>query len=210
MENPLIIFGAKGLAKSALEIFRSHQVTVYGFLDDDSALHQQSIDEIPILGSTDDEGFLKLIGRKCEAFVALEERKIRQKIVEMLIERRKVMPVNAIHAKAYLATSASIGHGNMIDAQALLNSHVQMGSHCLVQAGALIDYESHIEDFVHIGLGARIGSQVHIEEGAFIGAGATIVSGLRIGKNARIGAGSVVIQSVDKNSTVFGVPAQKV
>lgn len=211
MDKPVMILGAKNLGKIALEIFQSHQIDVYGFLDDDEKLHQQEIGVVSVLGSTDDDGFLKFIGNKCEAFVATDDTKLRRKLVEMLNERRKVMPTNAIHAEAVISqVDCSLGHGNLLDARVMLNAGVHIGHHNIVRAGAIIDYNTKIADFVHIGAGAIVGDNVEIAEGAFIGAGAVIVSGVRIGKNARVGAGSVVIRSIEANETVFGNPAEKV
>lgn len=211
MNKPVMIFGAKNLGKIALEIFQSHKIDVYGFLEDDEQLHRQEIGTISILGSTDDDGFLKLIGQKCEAFVATDDSKLRRKLVEMLKERRKTMPMNAIHAEAVISSvDCSLGHGNLLDARAILNAGVHIGHHNIIRAGVIIDYDTKIADFVHIGAGAVVGDNVTIDEGVFVGAGAVIISGVNIGKNARIGAGSVVIRSVGANETVFGNPAEKV
>ena len=63
MEKPVIIFGAKGIARAALEIFESNGVVVYGFLDQDVDLHQTEINNIPVLGYPDDQGYLDLIDK---------------------------------------------------------------------------------------------------------------------------------------------------
>ena len=59
MINPVVIFGAKGLGKTALDIFKSNDVVVYCFLDDDVSLHGTEIEEVSVLGATDDDGYLK-------------------------------------------------------------------------------------------------------------------------------------------------------
>ena len=48
MINPVIIFGAGPLGKMALDIFKSNDVIVYGFLDDNKELHQTEIGEVPV------------------------------------------------------------------------------------------------------------------------------------------------------------------
>lgn len=78
MENPILIFGAGNLGKIVLDIFNQNNVLVFGFLDDDKTLHGKEIGEIVVLGDTDDDGFLKIIGQKTEAFVALENTKERK------------------------------------------------------------------------------------------------------------------------------------
>ena len=63
MENPVIIFGANYLGRQAKDILENNGNDIYGFLDDNKKLHNAVIDEITVLGSTDDDGFLKLIGK---------------------------------------------------------------------------------------------------------------------------------------------------
>ncbi len=208
MEKPIIIFGAKGIAHPALEIFNSHDLVVYGFLDEDKQMHQKEINNIAILGDPEDDGFLKLIGKKCEAFVAIDDAKYRKSIVKLLNERRKVQPVNALHKLSYISTDAGIGHGNFINAKVTIGAGAEVGNHCIFHTNVTIEHKVEIGDFVQVGAGTVINSDVKIEEGVFLGSGVTVVSGIKIGKNARIGAGSVVISDVEANQTLFGNPAQ--
>lgn len=210
MDKPVIIFGAKGIAKAALEIFVSNGVVVYGFLEEDKELHNTEINSIPVLGSPDDHGFLKLIGQKCEAFVATDENSIRQDNVEFLMKTRKVMPVNAVHQTAQIPESAAIGHGNFIAAGVKIGTDAKVGQHCILNMGALIDYDVELEDFVQVGAGSVINAGTKVGKSAFIGSGCTIVGGVTIGEGARIGAGSVVISDVAEGETVFGNPAKVV
>jgi len=207
MENPVIIFGANHLGRAAREIFESNQVEVFGFLDDNKALHNKEIDEVTVLGSTDDDGFLKLIGKKCEAFVAIDDNRLRKSAVKMLNEVRKAQPVNAIHHLASISKRAEIGHGNFVDTGVTIAPGVRVGAHCILHAKATIGVEAVIGNFVQIGAGAQINPAVVIEDEVFIGSGVVIVSGVTIGKGARVGAGSVVVASVAANETVFGNPA---
>jgi len=207
--KPVIIFGAKGIGRVALDIFKSNGVVVYGFLDDDAALVGTTVDEVPVLGATDDQAFLKLIGKKCDAFVALDDVKLRENMVDILLEDRKMMPVNAIHTSATIAPSATLKYGSLIGPGVIVNSGAAIGHHCIIQAGAVIDHHSKLDDFAHIGAGALVGADATIKEAAFVGMGAVIVSGITVGKKAQVGAGSVVIETVSDKSKVFGNPAKK-
>lgn len=210
MENPVIIFGANVLGRTAKEILEKNGNVVYGFLDDNKKIHNTEIDTVTVLGSTDDDGFLKLIGKKCEAFVAADDNKFRKSLVTMLNEVRHVQPVNAVHSSSIIPESAEIGHGNFIDAGVKIGVGAKVKNHCLIHAGAIVGSEASLADFVQIGSGTIINPNVVIEEEAFIGSGVTIVAGVTIGKGARVGAGSVVIGPVKAGETVFGNPAQKV
>jgi sugar O-acyltransferase (sialic acid O-acetyltransferase NeuD family) len=210
MNNPILIFGANFLGRAAKEIFEGNSNVVYGFLDDNKTLHNTEIDDVQVLGSTDDDGFLKLIGKKCESFVAADDNKLRKNIVKMIQEVRHVQPVNAIHGNAVIAKTASIGHGNFVDVGVKIGAGATVANHCVLNAGVIIGAEAQVNDFAQIGAGSIINPGVVIEEEAFIGSGVTIISGITIGKGARVGAGSVVIAPVKAGETVFGNPAQKV
>jgi len=210
MENPVIIFGAGYLGRAAKEIFEANGNVVYGFLDVNKKIHQTEIDNAVVLGSTDDDGFLKLIGKKCEAFIAIDEVKLRKNLVKMIQEVRKMQPINGVHKSAIIAQTATMGHGNFIDMGVTVGSGATLGNHGMLHAGCIVGHEVKLGDFVQIGAGSVINPGVEIEDDAFVGSGVTIVSGITVGKGARIGAGSVVITPVKAGETVFGNPAQKV
>lgn len=210
MDNPVMIFGTGGLGRAALEIFVANGNIVYGFLDDDKKTHKTDIDDVQVLGSTSDDGFLKLIGKKCEAFIASDDNKLRKSLAKMLKEKRKMMPVNAIHDTAVMATSSTIGHGNFINAGVVIGAGVDIADHCLLHSKSVIDHNAKLADLVQVGAGSIINANAELSEGAFIGSGSTVVSGVKIGKNARVGAGSVVIADVPDGATVFGNPAQEI
>jgi sugar O-acyltransferase (sialic acid O-acetyltransferase NeuD family) len=210
MENPVLIFGAGSLGRVALDIFTRNNVVVYGFLDENKELHGTEIASVPVLGSPDDEGFTKLIGKKCEAFVAADDSATREDLVDLLTETRKTMPVNAVHDTATVSASASLGHGNLIGAGVVVNPDAQIGNHCLIHARAVIDTQATLGDYVQVGAGAVVGPGAKLSEHAFIGAGTVLVAGVTVGKGARVGAGSVVVENVPAHGTVFGNPAKKV
>ncbi len=210
MENPVMILGANYLGRAAKEIFESNGVVVYGFLDDDKKLHNTEIDEVMVLGNTDNDGFLKLIGKKCEAFVAVDENKLRKGLVKMLQEVRHLQPVNAIHSQSVISVKANIGHGNFIDYGTYLAPGSSIENHCILNARVTVGIGTSLGNFVQVGAGSTINSGVTVGDEVFIGSGVTIVAGITIGKGARIGAGSVVIAPVNEGEIVFGNPAQKV
>jgi len=163
-----------------------------------------------VLGSPDDDGFLKLIGKKCEAFVAVDDNRLRKSLVKMLQEVRHVQPVNAVHRQATLSPKGILGFGNLFDVGFTSGAGSTIGSHCILGAKSHVGAECEVGDFVQIGPGVIVNPGVKIGDDAFIGSGAVIVSGITVGKGARIGAGSVVIASVGDGMTVYGNPAQPV
>lgn len=209
MKNPVIIFGDNPMARAAKSIFDSNEVITYGYLTDKKEHVGQEIDEVTVLGTMEDEEMLRLLGKKCEAFLAVDEIKVRKFLVKQL-KQKEVMPVNAIHAGAHIDATAKITHGSFINMGVMIGHEAEIGNHCLLHSGAIIEHQVKLGDFVQVGAGSILNSGVTVEEGVFIGTGVTIVSGITIGKGARVGAGSLVIADVEAGTTVFGNPAQLV
>lgn len=210
MDNPVIILGAGKLGEVALDIFRSNGVIVYCFLDEDEKLYGTEIDEIAVMGDVSDDGFLKMIGKKCNAFVAIDELPLKKSIVKNLKDRRKVLPINAVHSRSIISENSKIGHGNLIEHGASIGTKADVANHCHIGANATVGNHVKIADFTQIGAGTIVGAGVTVEEAVFIGSGVTIVAGVTICKGSRIGAGSVVIADVKAKDTVFGNPAASI
>jgi sugar O-acyltransferase (sialic acid O-acetyltransferase NeuD family) len=210
MGKPIIIIGAKKLGKSALEIFNSNEIISYGFLDDDESVQNMEIGGLLVLGKTEDDEYLKLIGDKCGAFIATDDTRERKSLVKMLKDRCKEMPANAIHKNAIIPESVHLGFGNFINAGVIIGSGSKLGNHCILHTGSIIDQDCQVSDYVQIGAAAVINQNVIIEDEVFIGSGAIIVSEIKIGKGARIGAGSIVIENIKPGATVFGNPAKSI
>lgn len=209
MEKPVIIFGSGSLTEAAIEIFNSHEIIIYGILDDTKETTAEIL-TVPVLGKTNDDGFLKFIGKKCEAFIATDDASLRKNLAEMLKNRRKVMPVNAIHDSAIISEFAELHHGIFINMGTLVGAGVEIMNHCLLHSNVTIDHKAKLGNFVQVGSGSTVGSDCTIEDNVFIGTGCTIISGIKLGKGSRIGAGSVVVTDVKAGETVFGNPAKKV
>jgi sugar O-acyltransferase (sialic acid O-acetyltransferase NeuD family) len=210
MKNPVLIIGAKGLGAVALEIFKSNDVVVYGMLDEDEKTHGTEIDFVGVLGAPDDDGFLKLIGQKCESFVAIEDNSEREKYIKLLKDRRKVIPTNAIHNNVKLGTTIEIGHGNLLNSGCTVNTQSKIGSFNVIQSGTIIEHGVKISDYCYIGAGSIIGAGAQIANEVQIGAGCIISPGIKIGKGAKVVSGSLVVKNVDAEDTVFGVPAKTI
>ncbi|SNC64284.1 sugar O-acyltransferase, sialic acid O-acetyltransferase NeuD family [Hymenobacter gelipurpurascens] len=210
MENPVIILGAQAVGTAALDAFQSNDVVIYCLLDDDAKLQNTELNDVPVMGNTDDKELLKLLGKKCEVFVATEDTASRRSLTNMLREEYEVAPVNSIHQRASVSPHAWLGHGILVGPNAVVASTAKLGDGCIIGANAVVDGKVEVGDYAQLGAGAILNAEVSVGELAFIGAGAVVVAGVKIGAKARVGAGSVVVADVPANQTVFGNPAQKV
>jgi len=210
MENPVIILGAQSVGTAALDAFLSNDIVVYCLLDDDKKIQNSELLDVPVMGNTDDPELLKLLGKKCEVFVATEDTASRRSLTQMLRSEYEAVPVNAIHQRASVSAHASLGHGNYIGPNAVVAATATLGEGIIVGPNAVVEGKATVGDYSQIGSGAQVGAEVTIGSQAFIGAGAVVVAGIKIGDKARVGAGSVVVADVPNGQTVFGNPAVKV
>jgi len=210
MEKPVLIIGADGTGKDAYDIFRSNGVLIYGFLDSGENQQAEEIEDVSILGNMMDEEYLNMIGEKCEAFVGLDDLDSKKNMIELLSEKRKVIPVNAIHNKATISTSAHISHGILINRGVAIGPFCKIGMHVVLNSNATIEQAATLAEYVYVGSGAILNARVKVGRKAQIGSGAVIASGVKIGKGAKIGPGAVVIADVDDGATLFGNPAKEI
>lgn len=207
MENKsVLILGVNALGKAAKEVFEENGVVVYGFLDAKDDLVGTEVGDVPVLGTFDDESYISIIGKDCNAFLAIDEIELRKQ----LIEETKAIAANAIHKDASISKSAEFGFGNYVANGVIVNTLAQIGSNCIIHTNATIDTEVILGNHIQIGAGTIISSNVTIEDDVFIGAGVTVVAGVKIEAGARVGAGSVVIANVEEGDTVFGNPAASI
>ncbi|MFM6948429.1 MAG: NeuD/PglB/VioB family sugar acetyltransferase [Aquirufa sp.] len=207
---PVIIIGVNPFALEVANIFEKNNVVIYGFLDDDPKKKDTYVGEIPVLGNTEDDTYWSLIGKNCGVFVALDNPVERRKMIETIIEDRKVKPVNAIHPSAQISDSKNLGYGVFIGAGSVISPEAKIGESCIVGAGSIIETGVYIDDYSQIGAGTVIGKEAKLDANVFIGINSTIVGSIKIGKGATVGAGSVVIENVPSSKRVFGNPAKMI
>lgn len=208
--NPLIIFGSKETGQVALEICNSNDLVVFCFLDDDKKEHKKEYGAITVMGSTEDEEYLKFLGKKCDAFIAVDNLKERRFISEMLVDEKKIKPISLLHKEVVISQSATIGDGTLINAGSVIGTQAKIGDNAIIQNRVVVEAFAEVQDFVQLCSGVIVGQGAVVEEGAFIGTGAILVPGVRVGKNSRVGAGSLVATNVKAGKTVFGNPAAEI
>ncbi len=210
MSKIMIIYGAGGQGRVVLDILRSREdVVALGFLDSNVDLHGSTMDGLPIIGDIASVPMLLSAHQDLSAIVAIGDNRARLDIARQLRERN--MPLaNAIHPRAFVAPSATVGDNVTIAPDAMICAHARIGNDVIINTGAIVEHENIIEDGVHIAPGAKLAGRVIVERGAFVGIGATVIGNLRIGTSAVVGAGSVVLHDIMPFSVVAGVPARPI
>ena len=139
--------------------------------------------------------------------VALGDNRARREMTERLLASGEQL-ASAIHPRACIAPSASIGEGSMISAGAIVTPRASIGRGVIVNTNASVDHDSVIDDFAHVSAGATVGARCRIGAEALIALGATVVSGMTVGARTIIGSGAAVVTHIPAGVVAFGVPAR--
>lgn len=142
-------------------------------------------------------------------FIGVGNNTIRNRIYQYLVSAGITRFPSAIHPRATVAGTATLGVGVLVAAGALLNPLVTVETGAICNTGAIVEHECHIGAFAHVAPGAVLAGNVRVGSFTFVGANAVVKQGTVIGKNAIIGAGAVVLRDVPDGTTVVGNPARR-
>jgi UDP-perosamine 4-acetyltransferase len=206
----LLILGAGAHGQAVADLLlESSKFTVVGFCDVDAGLVGARVLDAPVLGD-DATGIAAFrAGHADGALVGIGNTALdaRRRAFERLVAAGVPTPT-AVHPRAIVARSATLGPGTVVFAGAVLGARVSLGANVVVYSGAVVEHDSVLEDHAYLGPGAVLAGAAIVRAGAFLGAGAVLLPGMEIGAGATVAAGAVVTESVAANSTVVGVPAR--
>lgn len=206
----VVIIGAGGHGREVAEILRhqsqqSNGLSLLGFIDEDSSLHHQLIDDLPILG---DWTWFDGIGRSEVAVICgLGSPQITRRLAQQAASIDLAF-VSAISPLAHVSPFAKLGKGIVMFPHAIANTGSFLGDHCVLNVGATISHDTRVGRYVNINPGAHLAGNVSIGEGCYIGMGAKVIQGKSIGEWTVVGAGAVVTADLPANVTAVGVPAK--
>ena len=205
----MVIVGAGGHGKVVLDILlAAAQYKPVGFLDADPALTDSYVAGLPVLGSINAIAILRR-QRVRHAVVAIGDNRTRVEYAALLAGQGITL-VNAVHPRAFVSPTATLGRNVIVAAQAAVGTEARVGNSAVVNTGAVVEHECDVGEGAHVCPGAALAGRVRVGRGAFVGAGARVIQCRAVGEYATVGAGAVVIRDVLDATTVVGVPARPV
>lgn len=174
-----------------------------GFVDDTPGLAGTDVLSLNVLGPVASLGDIE----HDAVIVALGDNRARREMTERLLAAGERL-ATAIHPRASVAPSASIGEGSMISAGAVVTPRAAIGRGVILNTKSSVDHDSVVDDFAHVSAGATVGARCHIGAEALIALGATVVSGMTVGARTIAGSGAVVVADLPAGVVAFGVPAR--
>jgi sugar O-acyltransferase (sialic acid O-acetyltransferase NeuD family) len=210
MPKPILFWGASGHAKVLHEFIGQTGYELAALVDNCAGI-PSPIRGVPVLHGK--EGLREWLGNwaggKLHGLIAIGGDRGRDRAeLQCYLETLGISPVLAIHPKAFVAGSASLGSGTQCLAMSAICAESVLGPACIVNTHASVDHECRLGTGVHVGPGATVAGCVTIGDYSFIGSGAVILPRVCIGAGTIIGAGAVVSKNVPDNVVAVGNPAR--
>lgn len=204
MNTTLIIIGASGHGKVIADLAETlQQYKEIYFLDDDPK--KKSCMGYQVIGTSAD---IDSYVTKADFAVAIGNAKVREKILEGLLQKDASIPV-LIHPNACVAKHVQIGAGTVVMAGSVIQADCCIGKGCIINTCSSVDHECVLEDYVHVAVGTHLAGAVEVGKSTWIGAGTTVINNIKICERCMIGAGALVVKNIENAGTYIGVPAIK-
>jgi sugar O-acyltransferase (sialic acid O-acetyltransferase NeuD family) len=206
-ESDLVIIGAGGLGRVALEIALDiNRVTprwhILGFLDDGLTPGRQ-VGGLDIVGRVD-----WLTGRP-DVFVvvAIGSPSARWRMVERLRAIGCTFGT-LVHPSAWLASRAAVGQGCIVCPGVMVDPDVSFDDFVLLNKRCSVGHDSRVGAFSTLSPGCSLGGGVRIGDGCDLGMNSAVLPKVSVGSWSVVGAGAVVRADLPDNVTAVGVPAR--
>lgn len=204
----VVILGAGAHAREILEILRqpaANKLEVVGFIDENSSLHGQRVDDAPVLGGW---SWLEGVDRSEVGVICGSGFSKARKLMVEKASSIGLKFVNAISSLAHISPNAKVGEGVVLYANTTVGTGSFVGDHVAINVGANIGHDTSVAAFGTLNPGVNLAGNVRIGEGCLLGIGCSVIQGMTIGAWSTIGAGAVVIRNLPDNVTAVGVPAR--
>jgi len=207
----ILVVGSSGHARVVIDIVQQEgRYEIVGLVD-----RYRCVDETvlgyPIVGGEEDLPDLMLSKSVTGIVVAIGDNFVRSQMADF-IERHcpELCFISAIHPRASIAPSVSVGEGTVAMAGAVVNANSSIGRFCILNTNSSLDHDSVMEDFSSLAPGVTTGGNCKIGHTSAIGIGATLCHQVAVGQHTIVGAGSLLLKSVGSYVVTQGVPAKVV
>ena len=207
MKKLLIYTAGSGSREILLAIQQLNELTptwdVLGFVDQDPKIIGKEVDGYPVYGPEHKEIASDVFG-----LCGLLNPKIRQRLIEELIEGKGISLATVIHPTVNLPISFEAGPGTIILSYVFVSYNVKVGKSVMAFPGSVLGHDLRADDYATILPSATINGMCTIGQRALIGSGATLNVGISVGSDTLIGIGTTVLKSVSDNKRVVAIPRQ--
>jgi sugar O-acyltransferase (sialic acid O-acetyltransferase NeuD family) len=209
--SAIAIYGAGGFGRETLEMI--YQMNRQGYTQwrpvgffDDGLEKGKMVEGLPVLGGLSE---LNAITDPLAIVVTIADPLARQALCEKIKKQNRPFP-SLIHPSANLGSKSNkIKDGAIVTAGVILTTNIFIGEFTIINLASTVGHDVIIGPYSTLMPACHISGKVQLGQRVFVGTGASILQNLSIGEDAIVGAGAVVTKSVNRGTTVIGVPAKE-
>jgi sugar O-acyltransferase (sialic acid O-acetyltransferase NeuD family) len=210
--HKLVILGTGGTCRDILDTVGDLNAAAgprfdcIGFLDDNAALWNSTIEGVPVLGPIATAAKM----RDCLFVNGIGNPTNYARRQPILARTRLPLDrfATLIHPTASVSRTAHLGKGVVIFQHVTITSNVRIGNHVVILPNTVVSHDDQIGDFTCVAGGVKISGNVRVGRGCYLGTGCALIGGISVGDGALVGMGSVVLRDVEPNTVVAGNPAR--
>jgi len=205
--DKLIIVGGGGFSREVVWLARecSEKWDIVGILDDNPAMHSQTMCDVRVLGPIAD----CVNYPETRFVVAVGSPRTRKAIVNRMMSYGDIRFATLVHASVQKSKYVEMGAGSIVTAGCILTTQITLGCHTIINLACTIGHDVVAGDFCTFAPRAVVSGNVSFGDGVEVGTGSTIVQGLSFGQGSFVGAGAVVSKDIAPNVLAVGCPARQ-
>jgi UDP-perosamine 4-acetyltransferase len=201
----VVIIGASGHGRVALDLCRALDLKVCGFVDHLLA-PGSLVHGVPVLArDPEDHDPLRY---DAAWFVAVGDNGAREDLFARMADITDRPGSSLVHPSAVVSPVVGLGAGVFVGPGAVINTDSRLGDGVILNTCASLDHDGVLEDFAQISPGCSLAGNCTVGRRGFLGTGAVMIPGMTVGADAVVGAGAVVVRDVPQGIIVMGVPAR--
>jgi sugar O-acyltransferase (sialic acid O-acetyltransferase NeuD family) len=201
--DAVVVFGAGGFAKSAIDLISTAGLYRPICVVDDSPRAPADVLGVPVVGGRAHLALLREHGLAgaVNAVGALGRMQTRIDVFAHLAELGFALPT-LVDPRSAVADSASLADGAQVFSGAQVCPAATVGKGTIVNTNAVVSHDCTVGDFVHLAPGCLLAGEVTVGDGTLVGMGVTTPVGLRIGAGAVVGNGAVLLADVPDGAII--------
>jgi UDP-perosamine 4-acetyltransferase len=199
-KNSVILFGAADQGLVVFDCFRAAASFAPICFIDEMPI-EATVGGLPVFTPHALERLIQRGVRFAHICIGAPEPKLR---VASSLKRMKLTIINAVHPRAIVASSATIGEGVYIGPGAVIGPEAVIGDYCQVNNNATIPHHVRLGVGVRVSDGANLAGGVVVGDRSYLGLGITVNTGCHIGADVTIVSGVSVFDVVPDGAVVRG------
>jgi len=205
-----VVFGCGSQARYVIDNLRSHgEDRILGLVDLETGGAVGRVMNGVTVKWTFEQALAELDPRQVEVIIAHGKNALRKRVVEAL-SSKGFRFFSAVHERASVSPSATLGDGCIVNAGAVLLPNCRLERFVIVHSGAVIEHDCVLSERANVAPGVHLAGRVKVGTDAYVYTGAAVVPDVTIGANAVVGAGAVVLADVPEGACVVGNPARPI